>query len=156
MNKVIFEAIGNTIMFVLLALFFTEGLVVTVYEDGVGVSANIFVVIFLLYMLIYGTVLVIWNKKQGAPLFNLVKGLQMHLDTDERESVATLKATKAAYTATIITLPVALVVFAGAHINLAAVGTSVDLFVVGCWLFALSCIVVNLAFSIAWCIEESK
>lgn len=156
MSKVVFETIGNTIMFILFALFFTEGLVVVGSEDGVSITANYLVGVFLGYMLLYGIILVIWNKKQGAPFLHLISGLQLHLDTDERESVVSLKAAKVAYFTTICVLPLSLIAFFVIHSSNFSFTLNVNMFVVGCWLTVLSCIIINISYSIAWCIEDAK
>jgi hypothetical protein len=86
----------------------------------------------------------------------LISGLQLHLDTDERESVVSLKAAKVAYFTTICVLPLSLIAFFVIHSSNFSFTLNVNMFVVGCWLTVLSCIIINISYSIAWCIEDAK
>lgn len=143
-------------MFVLLGLFFTKGLEITVVEGEANISANIIVLIFLIYLMVYLVVLAIVNKKQGAPFLHLLSGLQVLKEADERESIVTMKASRTAYATTIITLPLALVAYVSAYTLIGFTGAGIEMYTVGCWIFILACIIVNISFSLSWCIEESR
>ena len=160
MNKAIpriaFETIGNTIMFVLLALFFTKGMVITEVDGRIIVSPTIYIYFFIVYMFVYVVILALWNRKQGAPWYHLLSGIQLHKDADEREKAVTYRATKAAYYVAMGSILLAVVLLAFINLKSASTGIYVDFYVAGVWLFALCCVAINLAFSLAWCIEYRK
>jgi len=156
MKKVIFETIGNIIMFILLGLTLTKGIAIKGANNLVTIEANGFVQICLLFMVVYVILLAIINKKQKGSFKRLFTGLQLYKDTDERDKHITGEAAKTTYLATIVVLTCAMTVPIVLRIYEFLFQWDVNYYAVSTWSPIIAMIVLNIIFSIRWCKEYRK
>ena len=156
MKKVVFETIGNLVMFVLLALLITEGVTFSIDDSFVITMPTFYVPLFLIYMIVYLIILVILNKKQGASFSHLLTGLQLKKDVDEREAQITREAGRVSYLSAIIAIPCAVFVLWVTHFFGNVFSPIASDFQIAVWLLVACMAAINVAFSVKWCQEYRK
>ena len=156
MKKVIFETIGNICVFILLGIALTKGIIIEKEGEAAIVTMNNLVIILLIIVVLYLVILAIINKKQKGTVKHLFTGLQLRKDTDERDKFVTGEAAKSTYFATIIVLGGAILLPLVLRIYEGVFGWSIDYYEIGIWTPIIAIVILNITFSIKWCIEYRK
>lgn len=153
MKKVLIEGVGNNIFLALVA-----------WEMA---APTVLSTIFLVgYLIVFGVVLTVLayqstGSVKGA-FGQMLKGLQSHRETDEREKTVTQQATRDAYQSCIIVILCAAGIFGALRVldgmgawELMRVGAP-DYYVTGILLLFACMVVIQSTFFISWCIRYRR
>lgn len=157
MKKVLFECVGNAVLFVLFALALLYPVVVeeaSVSTHGFSYSVSLsgYLLLFAVCCLVYSAVRHVFAKRNRIRV-GVMDSMELACD-DEREQVIAAKALRAAYFAAMMSLLGILYIFATVYFFSTASGTaSVELMyrvaVIG---VVVALEVVNAVYCIRWCV----
>jgi len=156
MKKVIFETVGNICIFILLGIALTKGIIIEREGEATVVAMNNIFIILLVIVVLYLVLLAIINKKQKGTMKHLFTGLQLRKDTDERDKFVTGEAAKATYLATMVVLGGAILLPLILRVYEGIFGWSIDYYEISIWTPIIAMVILNITFSIKWCIEYRK
>lgn len=156
MKKVIFETIGNICVFILLGIALTKGIVIENDEQSARIVMNSLFMILVVVMIVYIVLIAIINKKQGGSFKRLFTGLQLRKDTDERDKYVTGEAAKVTYLTAMVVVAVATIIPFALHVYEVMFGWNVNFYEISIWSPIIVIIILNIAFSVKWCVEYRK
>jgi len=154
MKRVIFECIGNSILFVLAGMMlihpFSE---FQNTDEKFYFATGIFPLIFVLYLIVFGLVRLVVYKKSKKPF----KDSELSF-SDEREKIIVAESTKLAYQVIITSLLVIMAVLAGIRFFSLTIlqNMGIDLYSVSIALITVTLVFAMLAYGIKWCVEYRK
>lgn len=155
MKKVIYECVGNSILFVLAGMMFIHPFSDYQYDsNGFNVVIGIFPIIFIVYLIVF-MVIRFFVFKDGRK--SVYKNSELAF-SDEREKIIVTESTKTAYQVLVLSLIISMAFLAGARVFsltlLADMG--IDVYSIGIALITLNLVLAMISYCVKWCVEYKK
>lgn len=155
MKKVVYECVGNSILFILSAMMLINPFASFSNDaNGFEVTFGIFPVVFIIYLVAFIIVRGFVFKDSKKPLFSDSELAYQ----DEREKIIVAEATKAAYKVLVFSLIVSMAILAAIRAFSLTVLSSwnINLYAVSVALISIILVLAMISYCTKWCIEYKK
>ncbi len=155
MKKVVYECVGNSILFALMGLMLTQPFSeYSTGADGFYAVTGVLPVVFIVYLILFaGFRFFIFRKGKKS----LYKDSELSF-ADEREKIIVAESTKTAYQVLVFGLIVSMAVLAGTRFfSLTFLeNANISIYTVGIALITINLILAMISYCLKWCREYKK